>query len=87
MLKTRWCEQGLLGVDAVALFLSCSDLLNWPRELIPQLLRVRSQLPIPFYEESLWLNQEQFCLLDILRAGRTPCDSIDHILPSGLPWG
>lgn len=68
-----------------SLFLSCSDLSNWPSELnTPAAVRSSSegsQLPTSFCEDSLWLNQVQFCLLDILGVGGTRCDT----LYSGLP--
>lgn len=64
---------------------SFSDLFNWPSELnTPAAVRLSSKgsrLPTSFYEDSLWLSQVEFCLLDILGVGRTQCDT----LYSGLP--
>lgn len=77
VLKTRWCE----AYGEWMPFFPCFFLvLNWPSELITpaavRLVSKGSQLPTSFYEDSLWLNQVQFCLLDILRVGRTQCDTL-----------
>lgn len=84
VLKTRWFETYQEWMRFF-LFLSCSDLSNWPSELnTPAAVRLSSkgsQLPTSFCEDSLWLNQVLFCLLDILGVGGTRYDT----LYSGLP--